>query len=295
MGQTAIKQLVPTLSSWKYLDGKKDIFKFGLTPDRVPSLLFTDRDLAQTTYLWDGGTSTLISEQGPKGDWKYQVGAITSQLGLPALTRTDPKGKTEGIAIDTQMGTYTSQAENGATTVSHVFETPGPLYHKIKSVDRTLNGITTSIYKASYDELGRLIRRQDAKGFITTYVYGDGKDPISQHASLSDDPLLKKDLLAKENSLINAFKAAPIGRGKSKFERDGAIQDLVLFYIFNDLDFQKPLPFIDKISDRNRVFNVRLALITGNPNLSRSERNRALNNLSTTFPERKDYIEKLLL
>jgi YD repeat-containing protein len=237
MGQTAIKQLVPALSGWKYPDGKKDAFKFGLTPDRVPTLIFTDRDLAQTTYLWDATTSYIISEQGPHGDWKYQVGAISTQLGLPALTRTDSKGKTEGIAIDTQMGNYTALAESGATTVTHVFETPGPLYHKTKSIDRTVNGITTTIYKASYDELGRLIRKTDIKGFVTTYDYGNGNKPVSEHTSLSNDPELLKSLKVKEDGLLKKLEA--IGSGKTKYSRDQAWVTWFYFISTMNLIFRK--------------------------------------------------------
>src|SRR5262249_27991318 len=137
MGQPAIKELVQSLSTFKYPDGTMDTFKFIFTEDHVPTLTFTDRGKKQTLYSWDPATNHIASEKSPLGEWTYQVGDATQNGGVPTITRTNTADhKTESMAIDPQIGSYTKQLADGTTTITHIFETPGPLYNKVQKIEK---------------------------------------------------------------------------------------------------------------------------------------------------------------
>jgi hypothetical protein len=291
MGQTAVTRMAPSLSAVRYPDGRSETFTQMLTPALIPTMDFTDIDKKQTEYTWDPTTRHIESEKTPDNVWNYTVGLVASEFELPVISRTNKEGKTESIAVDTKTGTYTITNQDGSTTISQFFKTPGPFYDKVRNVEKVMNGQTTTIYKASYDELGRLARKVDQRGFVTDYRYKDeGNDPILEHTGLLQDPKLLDALKANEAMLLKNLDRA----GGKPQARDVAIQDLVLFYIYHELDLQKAVPLIDQIQNPKRIFTVKLALIEGNPNLTTPQRNAALNDLIKAFPEQKTYIEPFI-
>jgi YD repeat-containing protein len=205
-GQVAIKELDQALSTFKYPDGTIDTFKFGLTTDLVPTLTVVDKDKRQTVYTWDANTGHLATEKGPNGDWNYNIGTTTQPFSVPPISRTSSDGKRESVAIDTRNGTYTVQNADGTTTVSKVFETPGPLYHKLRSLEKVSNGVTSALYKASYDEAGNLIREMDDNGWVTTFSYDSTGKKTAQQTTLSSDPNFLSITAAKRDALIKRLK-----------------------------------------------------------------------------------------
>jgi YD repeat-containing protein len=283
--------LAIALSSFKYSDGKTETFKFALTPELVPTVTFTGSDQKQTLYTWDVATSHIATEQGPNGNWTYHIGDITQDFGQPPISRSSPDGKTEGMAVDNKMGIYTARDINGTTTVTHVFETPGLLYHKVKSIETTSNGVTSTIYKASYDEAGNLIRKIDENNIITAYKYDATGNQLIEKVGLSTDPAVLVALAKQEKVLLERLKQYPQG----STQRMGVLNDLVIFYICKALDFNKAKALEGLMTDRDEIYNLKLFLATCDPSHTAEQRNSMLAELVKEYPDKKDYTENLVI
>ena len=289
LGQPAVKELAIALSSFKYPDGKTETFHFELTPERVPTLTFTDRDQKQTVYTWDAATDHIASEEGPKGNWTYKVGEIAGPFALPALSRTNSEGKTEGMAVDNKMGIYTAQGKNGATTVTHVFETPGPLYHKVKSVEQISNGQTTTIYKASYDETGRLIRKIDQKGFTISYTYDENGKFLKTTVKPPTDPAILAALKQKEVTFLQQ-----LARVSDPELRGDLLEQLAFLYIHDFGVPEKALALLPQITNRKQAFNVRMHAIDGDNNLTGQQKAEKFKVLLQEYPEEEHLLDILI-
>jgi YD repeat-containing protein len=279
LGQVAVKELDQALSSFKYPDGKSDTFKFGMTPDRVPTLTSTDKEGKQTLYSWDGATSHLVTEKGAQGDWTYQIGKITQPFGQPPVARTNSDGKSESVIVDNKTGTTTETALDGEVTIRTVFKTPGSLYGKLREITTSLADSKARI-RFGYDEMGRLIRRIDTNGFITAISYGpDGK--ISKQTVLPpSDPTILIDLRNREENYQKAISEA-----KTSNQRDDALQQIAFFYIYQMGNIDKALGEIKLLSNPNRVFAIKSQAISGNRNLSPEDKVSQLQVLAKNFPD----------
>jgi len=284
--QVVVKELDPALSSFKYPDGSADTFKFEMTPQRIPTLTFANKDGQQTAYSWDPKTYHIATEKGATGDWTYEIGDIAQNFDLPSISRGSSDGRTEGLTIDSQKGTYTSTAVDGTVTVTHVFETPGPLYHKVKSIEKTVNGQTTTISKASYDEAGRLIRKVDERGFITLFTYKD--DIIKTSIGLTQNPEILAQLQQKEKEIKDVIENA-----LTTNEKQDAIRSLAQFYMFGMLDNAKALSLVSQL-DHSHAYMVRLQGIDNDSSLSIPQKRAGYQALLKEYPEYKDQLEFLI-
>ena len=289
-GQTAVKELDPALSSFTYPNGSKDTFKFGLTPGRVPTLTVTMADQQATDYSWDAASGHLATEKGAEGNWTYEVGDLLDGSSVPPIFRTNAQGKTEGMAIDTQAGTYTATHLDGSTVISHVFETPGPLYMKVREVNRLLpNGQSTTLYKVSYDEFGRVIRSVDAKGFATTYTYNSNSSLIKRVITIPSDPEILRELQKREAALLKMVITAPTIRKK-----EGILEKLAFFYIHDRGLPEKALALLPQLTNRNLAFNVQLHAIDGNITLTGLQKAEQFQILEKQYPEETKLLDLLI-
>jgi YD repeat-containing protein len=288
LGQPAVKELAIALSSFKHPDGKAETFQFVLTPERVPMLTFTDTDQKQTVYTWNAANDHIASEQGPGGDWTYKIGDITQDFGSPPITRTSPDGKMEGMAIDTKMGTYTSQAADGVTTITHVFETPGPLYHKVQKIEEITGKTTTLVYRASYDETGKLIREVDETGYITKFNYDDQGKIQSKVVSLSQNPEVLASFKKKEKELMDI-----ITKATTLDDKQYAIRSLAQFYLFEMKDNPKALSFLSQL-DHTHSYALRVQMIDADQSLNPLQKADKYQSLLEIYPEYKDDLESLI-
>jgi YD repeat-containing protein len=284
LGQVAIKELDQALSRFKYPDGKTEVFKFALTPQRTPTLTFTDPDEKQTVYTWDAATNYIASENGPEGHSTYQIGKITGSFGLPSITRTTSDGKSESIAIDTARGITTEQSLEGTTTVTTSFEAPGPLYGKVRQVTETFaNGETLTLARLGYDESGRLIRKMDADGFVTTITYDTGGHIAKQVVLPPSAPAILNALKVREAVLLNDIASA-----KTPRKHDDAVYEIALFYIYRLGNLDKAAGLVQGIANKSVASDIQMHLILGNRNLTSAERVTRLQALLVSYPEKKD-------
>ena len=135
-----------------------------------------------------------------------------------------------------------------------------------------------------------MIRKVDAKGFITTLEYDSEGHKIGQHTSISSDPKILESLTAQEKVLLESLKNA-----KNKSDRTSVLQDLMIFYISKALAFDKAGALLDAMTDREQIYSLKLFLAISNPNLSSGDRrDLMLNQLIQEFPDKKTYTQNLM-
>lgn len=288
-GQAVVARLAEALTAFTYSDGKKDSFSFDLSDNNMPRLNMSSTEGESASYSWEAGGKHLLTEKSSQGEWTYTTAAVTQEFGEPSISRVNATGQIEGSALDNKAGIYTQQNVDGSKTVTHVFKTPGPLYGKIQKVERTqrVDGkeITTQIYKASYDEAGKIIREIDEKGWISTFKYDAKGQPAGRSVTLSNDPTFLAALAVKEKVLLTKVKATHNGLE--------ATRDLYEFYI-SQLDYSKASAVEPMLENREAIYNLRLDLIATNPNLSTQEKDQKLALLSNEFPEYRVFTKGFL-
>lgn len=286
-GQTLVGKMISAMSAFHYPDGRTATYKVLLAPTSlVPTLDFIDTDKNETFYTWDAANGHIASEKGPDGNWTYKVADVTEPFGVPAITRTNEKNQTEGMALDNKTGTYTATNLDGSTTVTHTFKTPGPLFGKVHKVEKIVNGQTSTIYQASYDEMGRLVRKVDEHNIITALEYDQGGQLVHQAVRLSDAPEVRAKLALEEKALLKRYSEGKLNSRTHLL----VLNDLILFYVTKELDMGKAAALMPMIKDRDQEFNLKLFLAICDPNNTTSSRNYKLDRLETEFPDKKTYI-----
>ena len=285
-GMTVIKDLVPVLSKIAKADGKGDLFTFELTSEMQPKLKLQNSSGQETAYYWNPTNNLISREEGPEGKWTYTIGETKEGFGLPGLIRTSDDGRTEKIDVDRKLGIYTLVGSDGVKKVTQVFTAPGPLYNKVKQVEEiSPSGVKVTKLKASYDEAGRLIRKIDDQGNITTLIYDKlGKLTGQEHGITAD----KRDELAKkEKKLIDNLKATSLVS-----ERVEAIKKLAIFYIFERRDHAKADSYISEL-DHGHSYALKVQLIDTDYRKNSIDKAKDYMELSKIYPEHKDDLDFL--
>jgi YD repeat-containing protein len=274
-GVPIIQQLASELTGFKNPDGKGATFTFELTPQRAPTLTLNDNG-QETTYIWNPTSNYLVNEDGPGGKWTYSVGRVNQEFGIPPLSRKNSDGKTEGVEVDNKAGIYTRVGTDGVKTVTQVFETPGPLYLKVRNIEQISGKVTTTIMRASYDEAGRMIRKIDGNGNLTIFTYDKSGTLLSQSHSLTKEKMAL--LAAKEKSLIQSIATAPTLLGKQQ-----ATTQLGFFYIHEMRDLKKASAVAAQLS-HDSAYMIRIQMIETDETLSRPQKAEECKALLKEYP-----------
>lgn len=289
-GQRLVKELAPSLSAWTWPDGTKETYLFEVSKDVVPNLKITDKEARVSAYTWDAATNQIVSEQNSSnGDWIYNISPVKGEFDLPRLERTNKKREMEFLAIDSVNGIIERKTLRDGHTITHMFKAPGPLYDKVRKVEKIENGLQKTVYQAGYDAKGRLVREIDERGWQTTFGPDEFGKQTTSNTVLVSDPALQRSLEDQERLLLKKLEDT-----KNSIDRDSAAQDLFLFYISKALDFQKAKNLLGAVSDSERLFNLKLALITANPNLAIKKKKTEIQGLLDEFPNKKAYVENII-
>jgi YD repeat-containing protein len=187
--------------------------------------------------------------------------------------RTNPKGLTQGLSVNLRTGVYTSELNSSTSIVTHVFKTPGHLYNKISYIERIVSGVPKTVYRASYDSAGHLIRKINENNIVISYTYDNAGNKIGEQVSLSSDPAILADLAHQEQGLIATLNEANDTHDARK--KLGALNDLMIFYIAKD--------------------NLKLYLAISNPSHTIDQRNAMLNDLVKEYPDKTDYTSRFMM
>jgi hypothetical protein len=155
-----------SLSQLQWPDGKTESFAFGTDDILNPTLAITHPDQAKRNFTWDANTKQIKSD----GEWSYLVTPIVGTNDY-TINRTSTAGLVESFSNDRSNGTITEQGLDGKERITRFF-TSGILAGRIRSVEETVEGVTSKLYQVNYDEEGRPIREIYAIGISRTYDYG---------------------------------------------------------------------------------------------------------------------------
>ncbi|NJK92221.1 MAG: hypothetical protein HC904_10550 [Blastochloris sp.] len=266
------------LSSWKLAEGSQETYQFEVTEEVQPNLKLTDKETGQTTYVWDAGSGHILSD----GQWTYLVGKVTSEFELPELRRVNTAGKEEFVKIDNKLGIFERESITRGHLVTETYKTPGPLYGKVKKVVRLEEGKEVPVLQYSYDEKGKLLRKIDDKGFTTVFNYDDkGKLKDTKLLPLKNPEILQS-LKEKEAALLKAIEAAD-----NEQKKGDQMQLLGFFYIHEMRDYEKALKMIPLMQNPKQRYNIQLASIHSNLNLTKEEKNARYKELLKEYPKKK--------
>ncbi len=286
LGQKVIEGFGESLGSWNWPNGETEKFEFNTTEDATPRLVFTDREKIETLYTWDAATGRLLTE----GDWKYEVvGKMNEPSALPAVYRVNSDGKKEGMAVDAPLGIYTKLDGAGAETITYTIHEPGPAYSKVQKIIRKTEQSEKTVYKASFDEIGRLVREIDEDGFTTTYSFGKDGKFLGRTIARPTDKNILEALATKEAALLEAVAKATTEKAKGN-----ALQILGFFYIHKVGDHEKALNLLPQMSNRQQQFNIRTHAIEKNISFNGYQKAAQFTKLLQEYPEENKLLELLI-
>ena len=287
-GQTTLKALAPALVKLELPDGRAQTFEFGLTDERMPKLASMDADGPSAEYTWDGASRHLVTEKNPAAEWRYKIGDTKEAFGMPTISRTSGDGKNESTSVNVKEGVYTLQNADGSTVVTRVFKTPGPLYDKVQKVESVEKGVTSTIYRAAFDDAGRIIRETNAQGRVTAFAYDEHGKLKGKSYSVTKDPEILARLHRQEQDLTKQI--ADAGDPESKQE---AIRDLAEFYLRVMRDKEKAAPFVSQI-DHDHMYMLRVQGIDAEELLTPLQKAEQFRQLLTDYPNQKSTLNALI-
>ena len=287
-GQNVLKELAPALSRLVLPDGRAQSFEFDLTDERAPRLTAKSADGIGAAYTWDAASRHLATEKNSAGEWHYQIGEIKDPFGMPTITRTDNGDKSESTSADVKEGVYTSKGANGSMTITHVFKAPGPLYDKVQKVEKVEGGVTSTIYRAIYDDTGKLIRETNAQGRVTTFAYDEHGKLKGKSFSLTKDPEILLRLHAQEEELSKRIAEADDVEMKQE-----AIRDLAAFYLRVMRDKEKAASLISQI-DHDHMYILRVQGIDAEESSTPLQKAEQFRQLLTDYPDHKSTLDALI-
>jgi YD repeat-containing protein len=276
-----IGELAPTLGSFTWPDGKSDRFQFKFTSTMDASLEITDRAGQKSHFTW-APQGHILSDN----NWKYTVGEILPDSNLPALSRTNPAGQTEGIRIATKAGVITETNLQGVVTTTKIFRTPGPYFNRVREISQTVNGMTRLLQRRNYDEVGRLIRSMDESGTITSYAYDAKGKLVSESAEM--DATLSAQMRKREEEMLNKIAAAP------KCDKEDLLYKLGLFYMQQMHDYNKAGQLALTMSQPSDAYIVSLFAVAYNPQLNDGQKVVEYQKLLVRYPEKRDFITGII-
>jgi YD repeat-containing protein len=175
---------VPSLTKLTWPDGRSESFALDTARNELTT---KDREGTENRYTWHDKTRHIISD----GEWTYQVGEVKSRYERPPLSRRNKAGEMQAYSYEAAKGISTSQASDGTITRQYFVKSAGPNYMAVRKVERVEKGKTTTTYRASFNEAGKLLREIDGNGKITIYGYDAANNQVS--AIQDGKPLWKKE------------------------------------------------------------------------------------------------------
>ena len=216
------------------------------------------------------------------------MGDIKEAFGVPTISRSSGNGKNEETSADVRDGVYTTHNADGSTTVTHIFKVPGPLYGKVQKIETAKGGVTSTTYRAAFDDAGRIIRETNAQGRVTTFSYDEHGKLTGKTFSLTKDPEILARLHQQEQDLTK--RVADAGDLEAKQE---AIRDLAVFFLRVMRDKEKATPLISQI-DHDHMYMLRVQGIDAEESLTPLQKAEQFRQLLTDYPDHQSTLDALI-
>ncbi len=162
-GKPVIKGSDCSLAKVVLADGAVRTYQYGADAQARPTLSIGDRLIG-----WEPKTQTVVKD----GVWAYDVKPGQNPVANAFITRKNGAGQSESWYYDAANGRETLLDRDGTTTIKNWF-TSGKLAGKMRRIDQVEQGVTTTVYRASYDDKGRLVRATDRKGQVYHFPYDE--------------------------------------------------------------------------------------------------------------------------
>ncbi len=284
-GTNVIAGFDPTLTMWKFPDGGQETYQFEVDQEVSPNLKVTDRENVESNFVWNAATGHVVSD----GEWTYEVGKTAGPIDLPKLRRVNSKGEEEFRYVDMAKGITEVKSLTKGHTVTEKFLSSGPLYGKVRKVDKIVDGEKVTVLQTGYDEAGRLLRTTDERGFTTVFSFDPTGKLNEKRLIATKDPDVLSDLAKKEHSLINEVAIA-----QTESQKQLRLFDLGLFYLFEARDSSKVDSLAKAIVDVNLRYKLLLLAVSHDPHNTYAEKKTFYQQLAQDFPEKQKHLMFLI-
>lgn len=159
------------------------------------------------------------------GEWKYQIATENLDLrGNLPISRTNLKGGKESWFKNEAKGTETVVDQMGVKTIKTWFVSGQLRGLRRQIVQEDPNGKKTTLYKAIYDEKGKLLREEDGFGRLFKYSGGNFTTEImGQPASL-----LKTEYVPNTDKFTESYNNG-LSQIKFNYNREEGIKQSIEF------------------------------------------------------------------
>ncbi len=176
-GQNLLGGMDRSLNKLTFADGTAKTYEFGVNDKLQPTLKVGDR-----LITWDPQNRRILKD----GDLTYEIKADEKNLFANAeIKRTNGKGESNYWFDDRARGTEIVE-ENGVRKIFSRFTT-GKVSGKIRRIEERQGDTVKAMYKASYDEKGRLIREIEEGYAKTSKIRSFNYDAEGRVASIQYD------------------------------------------------------------------------------------------------------------
>lgn len=272
-----------TLTGWIWPDGNKETYEFAVNEKVEPTLKVTDRFREESHYRWNAKNKHVIADD----EWEYRVGEITDASTVPKLFRKNAIGEEEFLFIMTKTGKTERKDIQRGHTITEVFKTPGPLYDKVRQVQRVKeDGGLETLYKASYDDMGRLVRKIDESGLMTAFNFNEEGKLTSKNIEFTPSIAHQEQLKLDEQQAVTRVSDA-----ETQEEKDAALRELGLFYAKKMYDTEKAMAILPQIKDPRQAFTLGLHTILSDNAMTDLEKAEAFEKMQQVFPEQEEFLD----
>ena len=162
------------LEEVKWPSGRKESYQWSFCSKGNPILKMVTKEGREESFSWDRKEGYILTDRV----WGYTIEEMEpekelkeDEVPLVKISRVNKFGQKESYFNDKEKGEVTTERADGLKILLTRFVTPGKIYHKTRKIEHTEKGTTKTVYQASYDEGGRLIREIDAMGNETKFSY----------------------------------------------------------------------------------------------------------------------------
>jgi hypothetical protein len=294
LNKTLLTGFDPALSQLQWPDGSKELFDFSVTKELTPTLIITKSGHSPRTFTWNPVTGQIQTD----GEWTYHL----TEIGYVTIERKDIKGNQEKWYHDTERG-VTDEASPSTGEVQSTFFSSGPLAGRLRKIEIIEGGKSRLEYRATYDEVGNIVREERGTGEVTKY----GKDlteTFGKHGEMifvetrsvmsgntQQDNGLTADSI-QDLSLIEKDWKGKVERSNSPSDED--IAKLAYFYIFAKQDRADALRWASRAQDKDVRFNILLHAIEYDANLSPLQKAQQFAELKLKNPQKATCLNPLM-
>jgi hypothetical protein len=267
-----------SLHKLAFANGTQAIYDFGVDEKLQPTLKVSGD--ASRQFVWNPMSGKAVQD----GEWAYDIKPTDAQYTNAAISRTNSKSQTEFWYLDKEKGVETVKRLDGIQRITNRY-TSGQLAGKIRDIREIENGVTRTILKNSYDEMGRPIRSTNELGIVQVLHYDNAGHFVKNTFELDSRPDAVERRNAKEKELLHAIEIAP-----NKYKKDTELRSLAGFYIYSLHTPEKASELAKQISSEGERLSVLLISLNTNSALGNSEKQTQCQTLIASYPAKTDVI-----